>query len=77
MDSRAMQTPPLDPPVADTAPTNRALTGYDEQHVITYLRLLEAEKDGADWQEVAKLVLDRSRRELCWTFCAGSTARSK
>jgi len=72
-----MQTPPLDPPVADTAPTNRALTGYDEQQVITYLRLIEAEKDGADWQEVAKLALDRSRRALCWTFCAGSTARSK
>ena len=52
-----MQTPPLDPPVADMAPTDRVLTGYDEQHVVTYLRLLDAEKDGADWQEVAKLVL--------------------
>ena len=52
-----MQAPPLDPPVADTAPTDRVLTGYDEQHVVTYLRLLDAETDGADWQEVAKLVL--------------------
>ena len=52
-----MQSPPLDPPVADTAPTDRVLTGYDEQHVVTYLRLLDAETDGADWQEVAKLVL--------------------
>ena len=52
-----MQTPPLDPPVADTAPTDRVLTGYDEQHVVTYLRLLDAEKEGADWREVAKLVL--------------------
>ena len=52
-----MQTPPLDPPVADTAPTDRALTGYDEQHLVTYLRLLDAETDGADWHEVAKLVL--------------------
>ena len=52
-----MQTPPLDPPVADKAPTDRVLTGYDEQHVVTYLRLLDAEKDGADWQEVAKVVL--------------------
>jgi hypothetical protein len=57
MDSPLMQTPPLDPPVADTAPTDRALTGYDEQHLVTYLRLLDAEKDGAHWQEVAKLVL--------------------
>ena len=43
--------------MADTAPTDLILTGYDEQHVVTYLRLLDAEKDGADWQEVAKLVL--------------------
>ena len=57
MDSPLMQTPPLDSPVADTAPTDRALTGYDEQHLVTYLRLLDAETDGADWQEVAKLVL--------------------
>jgi hypothetical protein len=57
MDSPLMQTPPLDPPVADTAPTDRALTGYDEQHLVTYLRLLDAEKGGAQWQEVAKLVL--------------------
>jgi hypothetical protein len=57
MDSPLMQAPPLDPPVADTAPTDRALTGYDEQHLVTYLRLLDAETDGADWQEVAKLVL--------------------
>jgi hypothetical protein len=52
-----MKTPPLDPPVADTAPTDAILTGYDEQHVVTYLRLLDAERDGADWQQVAKLVL--------------------
>jgi len=57
MDSPLMQTPPLDPPVADTAPTDPALTAYDEQHLVTYLRLLDAEKGGAQWQEVAKLVL--------------------
>lgn len=52
-----METRPLDPPVADTAPTYRTLTGYDEQHLVTYLRLLDAEEEGEDWQEVAKLVL--------------------
>jgi hypothetical protein len=41
-----MQTPPLDPDVADTAPTTTTLTGYDEQHLITYLRLLDAESSG-------------------------------
>ncbi|HTR13767.1 MAG TPA: DUF2285 domain-containing protein, partial [Roseiarcus sp.] len=34
-----MQSPPLDPPVDDLAPTDRSLTGYDERHAVTYLRL--------------------------------------
>jgi hypothetical protein len=29
-----MQKPPLDPDVDDTAPTDAALTVYDEQHII-------------------------------------------
>jgi len=65
-----MASPPLDPPVADTAPSDAVLTGYDQQHLITYLRLLDAESDNADWQEVAQCVLhidpqqepDRARR---------------
>lgn len=52
-----MQTPPLDPDVADVAPTDPALTVYDEQHVVTYMRLLAAEFEGADWREVARVVL--------------------
>ncbi len=40
-----MQTPPLDPDVADAAPTDPALTVYDEQHVVTYMRLLAAEAE--------------------------------
>lgn len=52
-----MQTPPFDPDVADVAPTDAALTPYDEQHVATYARLLQAESEGADWREVARIVL--------------------
>jgi hypothetical protein len=52
-----MKKPPLDPDVADTAPTDAMLTRYDEEHIITYLRLLDADADGADWQEVARIVL--------------------
>jgi len=52
-----MQPPPLDPPVCDTAPSDAFLTSYDERHLVTYLRLLDAERDRADWQEVAKIVL--------------------
>ena len=52
-----MQKPPLDPPVANLAPADPVLTGYDEQHLVTYLRLLDAESEGADWREVARVVL--------------------
>ncbi len=52
-----MQKPPLDPDVADMAPTDPALTGYDQEHLVTYLRLLDADAEGADWHEVARIVL--------------------
>jgi hypothetical protein len=52
-----MESPPLNPPVEDVAPTAAILTGYDEQHVVTYLRLLDADAEGADWREVARIVL--------------------
>ena len=65
-----MQKTPLDPHVADTAPSESVLTVYDEEHVITYLRLLDADAKGADWREVTRVVLhldpeqesDRGRR---------------
>ncbi|CUW46309.1 hypothetical protein [Novacetimonas hansenii] len=37
-----MQQPPLDPSVADSAPEASCLTGYDEQHLITYGEVAEA-----------------------------------
>jgi len=52
-----MQKPPLDPDVADTAPSDSLLTTYDEEHVMTYLRPLDADAEGADWREVARVVL--------------------
>ena len=52
-----MNGPPLDPDIADVAPNEPALTAYDEQHVVTYVRLLQAEGEGADWREVARVVL--------------------
>ncbi|MFB6452742.1 DNA -binding domain-containing protein [Bradyrhizobium tunisiense] len=65
-----MQKLLLDPDVADDAPTTPIATGYDEQHLITYLRLLHAAADGADWKDVSRIVLhidphrepDRARR---------------
>ena len=52
-----MTKPQLDPHVADVAPIEPALTAYDEQHVVTYMRLLQAEGEGADWREVTRVVL--------------------
>jgi hypothetical protein len=62
--------PPLDPDVADLAPSVPALTAYDELHAVTYLRMLDADAKGADWRKVARIVLhidpdrepDRARR---------------
>lgn len=48
---------PLEPAVADIAPTDASLTSYDKDHLIIYVRLLDAEADHAAWEEVARLVL--------------------
>lgn len=48
----------LDPDVADEAPSDpSALTPYDHAHSITYLRMLDADGEGADWREVTRIVL--------------------
>jgi hypothetical protein len=44
-----MQKPPLDSDAADTAPSDSVSTVYDEEHLITYLRLLDADAEGAEW----------------------------
>ena len=40
----------------DEPPAGAALTVYDQAHLKLYLRLLDAEADGAAWQEVVKLL---------------------
>jgi hypothetical protein len=52
-----MRKPPLNPPVDDQAPDDDVLTRYDHEHLLTYLRLLDADAEGADWAEVARVVL--------------------
>ncbi|KFI32221.1 DUF2285 domain-containing protein [Haematobacter massiliensis] len=62
----------LDLEVDDVAPSGNIVTSYDEQHYVTYLRLLDADRDGADWREVARIVLHRdpvveeARSRHCW-----------
>ena len=44
------------PSFLDAPPTEESVTDYDLQHRITYLRLLDAQADGASWQEVASVI---------------------
>ena len=46
-----------DTKINDRAPSADALTPYDHDHLVTYLRLLDADAEGADWTEVARVVL--------------------
>lgn len=43
--------------IADRAPNTPELTDYDRAHLVTYLRLLDAEASGAAWEEAAAVVL--------------------
>jgi hypothetical protein len=46
-----------DLPVADKAPSGDVVTPYDKDHLVTYLRLLDAAAEGAEWTDVAQIVL--------------------
>lgn len=56
----------------DQPPTDPRLTDYDRAHLATYLRLLDAESEGACWREVTKVIFgidpnaDLSRAELVY-----------
>jgi hypothetical protein len=47
----------------DEPPGGDKVTEYDRSHLVTYLRLLDAETEDADWKEVARIVfrLDPAR----------------
>jgi len=46
--------PPLDPDALDLAPSGPV---YDQWHAVTYMRLLDADAEGAGWREVVRTVL--------------------
>jgi hypothetical protein len=55
-----------EPPISDEVPTPDGLTSYDQEHLVIYLRLLDAEQDGAAWTEVTRVVLKMIQTEnLC------------
>ncbi len=45
-----------DPKLLDEPPMEDRITDYDRDHFKTYLRLLDAEADGAEWEEVVEIV---------------------
>lgn len=44
------------PEFQDSPPQTDRVNAYDEAHLATYLRLLDADEEGADWREVTKIV---------------------
>lgn len=40
----------------DRPPEKPYLTGYDEAHLSDYLRLLDADAEGADWREAVSII---------------------
>jgi hypothetical protein len=43
-------------PFDETAPAGDELTDYGRSHVKLYMRLFDADADGADWREVVKVL---------------------
>ena len=44
------------PAFKDRPPESDKLTKYDERHLVTYLRLLDAAEEGADWREAISII---------------------
>ncbi|MGY4752587.1 DNA -binding domain-containing protein [Pannonibacter sp. Q-1] len=42
----------------DAPPPELQLTSYDREHMVLYLRILDADRDGADWREVVRILFD-------------------
>ena len=40
----------------DRPPESDRLTAYDESHLATYIRLLDADAEGADWREAVQII---------------------
>ena len=40
----------------DEPPISQRLTSYDREHMVLYLRLLDAARDGAAWQEAVQIL---------------------
>lgn len=39
-------------------PQSESITAYDEAHFVTYIRLLDANAEGADWREAVHFIFE-------------------
>ena len=46
------------PTFLEEPPQGPTLTPYDREHMALYLRLLDAERDHADWREAVQILFD-------------------
>lgn len=44
------------PAFEDRPPDGLRVTSYDERHLATYIRLLDADSEGADWRDVVAVI---------------------
>lgn len=44
------------PDFLDEPPVDDRVTEYDRAHLVTYLRLLDADADDADWEEAVEII---------------------
>ena len=44
------------PPFEDRPPQLDRVSPYDERHLASYVRLLDAEAEGADWREAVAII---------------------
>lgn len=42
----------------DRAPESDEVSPYDERNLVTYLRLLDADAENADWKEAVRLIFN-------------------
>lgn len=51
------------PDYLDEPPTEDRITDYDRAHFKTYLRLLDADAEGADWEEAVEIIFGIDPRQ--------------
>jgi len=64
----------------DQAPSETHLTNYDREHMVLYLRILDADRDGADWREVVRVLFELDpdlEPERCRRIHESHLARAK